>query len=68
MIFTRQRYYETGLKSSKPLARRLQKQQADNTIYKIRDPKRSKTRYYEQDKENISKVLQILIYTTMFRG
>lgn len=38
MLFTKQRYYETGGKSMKLLAYKLKKQQADNTIYKIRDP------------------------------
>lgn len=38
MIYTKQKYYESGPKFSKLLARKLQKQQADGTIYKIRDP------------------------------
>ena len=36
--FTKQRYYEAGLKASKRLAWRLRKQQSENTVYKIRDP------------------------------
>lgn len=38
MIYTKQKYYESGSKFAKQLARKLQKQQSDNTIYKIRDP------------------------------
>ena len=48
MVFTRQKYYEAGSKSMKLLARRLQKQQADSTIYKIRDPV-SKDIVYKQE-------------------
>ena len=48
MIFTRQTYYESGAKSQNILARKLQKQRADNTIYKIRDND-SKTIQYKQD-------------------
>ena len=47
-IFTRQTYYESGAKSLKILARKLQKQRADNTIYKIRDID-SKTIQYKQE-------------------
>ena len=36
--FMKQRYYEAGSKASKLLAQRLRRQQAENTIYKIRDP------------------------------
>lgn len=38
MIYTKQKYYESGSKFAKLLAWKLQKQQSDNTIYKIRDP------------------------------
>ena len=48
MIFPRQAYYESGAKSLKILARKLQKQQADNAIYKIRDID-SKTIQYKQE-------------------
>ena len=36
--FVKQTYYEGGSKASRLLARRIRKQQALNTIYKIRDP------------------------------
>ncbi len=36
--FTKQTYYESGLKASKHLARRLKVQQASHIIHKIRDP------------------------------
>ena len=38
MLFTKQRYYEVGGKSMKLLAYKLKKQQADNTIFKIKNP------------------------------
>ena len=38
LIFLKQRYYEAGGKSTKLLAYRLKKQQAENTIFKIKDP------------------------------
>ena len=37
MLFTKQKYYESGSKFSKVLAWKLRKQQADRTIFKIRD-------------------------------
>lgn len=48
MAFTKQKHYESGSKSTKLLERKLQKQQTDNTIYKIRDLN-SKTVQYKQD-------------------
>lgn len=36
--FMKQRYYEAGPKASTLLAWRLRKQQAENSIHKIRDP------------------------------
>lgn len=41
--FARQKYYEVGSKATKLLAWRLCKQQAENTIHEIRDPKSNKT-------------------------
>ena len=37
-LFSKQRYYEVGGKSLKLLSYKLSKQQADNAIYKIRNP------------------------------
>lgn len=48
MTYTKQKYYESGSKFAKLLARKLWKQQADSTIYKIRDPD-SKTLLYKQN-------------------
>ncbi len=39
MLYTKQKYYEGGSKYSKQLAYKLRKQQSDNAIHKIRDPK-----------------------------
>lgn len=49
MLFSRQRYYENGPKFTKLLAWKLKKRQADNTIYKIRDPQKN-TLESKQDK------------------
>ena len=38
LIFTKQKYYEGGGKASKLLAYRLKKQQAENSIHKIKNP------------------------------
>jgi len=38
MIFAKQKHYESRPRSAKILARSLQKQRADNTIYKIKHP------------------------------
>lgn len=38
LIFLKQRHYEAGGKSAKLLGYKLKKQQAENTIYKIKDP------------------------------
>lgn len=40
--FLKQRYYEAGSKATKLLAWRLRKQPAQNTIFKIKDPKTKK--------------------------
>ena len=40
--FMKQRYYEAGPRAAKLLAWRLRKQQAENIIYKIRDPTTNK--------------------------
>lgn len=40
--FARQRYYENGSKALKLLAWKLRKQQAESTIFEIRDPKTPK--------------------------
>ena len=51
--FTRQRYYENGPKALKLLAWRLRKQQTENTIYEIRDPKTEKFFRKQEDIHNI---------------
>lgn len=56
MVFTKQKYYESGPKSVKLLSRKLQKQQVDNTIYKIKNPD-SKTIHHKHDEiqKNVKK-------------
>lgn len=39
MRFTKQKYYETGQRAMKLLSWRLRKQQAERTVYKVRNPK-----------------------------
>ena len=53
--FMKQRYYEAGPKASRLLAWRLKKQQAENTIYKIRDPVTNKI---TSNMDNIQKVFE----------
>lgn len=62
-IFTKQKYYEVGGKSIKLLAYRLRKQQADNSIYKIRNPT---TKKIENGSDEIRKILKYStrIYTS----
>uniref|UniRef100_A0A096LQF6 Reverse transcriptase domain-containing protein n=1 Tax=Poecilia formosa TaxID=48698 RepID=A0A096LQF6_POEFO len=40
--YMRQRYYEAGPKAAKVLSWRLRKQQVENTIYKVRNPRTNK--------------------------
>ena len=55
LLFTKQQYYETGGKSLKLLSYRLRKQQADRTIYKIRN---SETNVIETSPEKIQQCFQ----------
>ena len=55
-IFLKQRYYETGGKSAKLLAYRLRKQQMENTVYKIKNPK---TKVVETTTEKIQESFEI---------
>lgn len=52
LIYIKQNYYEGGSKYTKLLSYKLQKQQADNTIYKIRDP----------DSKEIHKIISTKLY------
>lgn len=48
IVFTKQKYYVAGPTSLKLLARKLKKQRADSTMYKIKDLD-SKTIKYKQE-------------------
>lgn len=61
ILFTKQRYYEIGNKSTKLLAYKLKKQQARNNIYGIRDPKNN-VKYKTED---IQKCFE-LYYTKLY--
>lgn len=62
--FTKQKYYESGFKSTKLLARKLQKQQTDNTIYKIRDLNSKNIQYKQNEiQKTFLKKYYKLLYT-----
>lgn len=63
MVFTKQKYYESGSKSTKLLARKLQKQQTDNTIYKIRDLNSKNIQYKLKEIHKTFKKYYKLLYT-----
>lgn len=52
LIFTKQKYYEGGGKASKLLAYRLKKQQAENSINKIRNPITNSIQYKLKEIQN----------------
>lgn len=62
MLFTKQKYYEIGSKSTKLLAYKLKKQQAKNSIYGVRDPHNGTVRYKTED---IQKCFE-LYYTKLY--
>lgn len=51
--FVKQNYYEAGPQATRLLARHLRKQQASNTIHKIRDPKTNRLSHEPDEIERI---------------
>lgn len=62
MLFTKQKYYEIGKKSTKLLAYKLKKQQVKHSIFGIRDPYNGTVRYKTED---IQKCFE-LYYTKLY--
>ena len=63
MLYTKQKYYEGGSKYSKLLAYKLRKQQADSTIYKIRDPKTKNVYHQIEEIKDCFKVYYEKLYS-----
>ena len=61
--FVKQDYYEMGSKATKLLARRIRKQQATNTIHKIRDHHSGQLKYNAEEIENTFKDCYKTLYT-----
>ena len=61
--FVKQDYYEMGCKATKLLARRIRKQQATNTIHKIRDHHSGQLKYNAEEIENTFKDYYKTLYT-----
>lgn len=54
ILFTKQKCYKTGAKFAKLLARKQQKQKADTTIYKIRDPRKKNLAHKREEIQTIA--------------
>ena len=63
--FVKQQFYETGPKATKLLARRIRKQQALNTIHKIRDPQSGQIKHNVAEIEKIFKDYYKNLYTQL---
>lgn len=65
MRFTKQKYYETGPKAMKLLSWRLRKQQAERTVYKIRNPKNNKVCHKLEEIQQAFEVYYKDLYTQL---
>lgn len=63
LMFLKQKYYESGIKAMKLLARKLCKQQADATIQKIQDPISKQLFHKSEDIQGVFKNYYRKLYT-----
>lgn len=64
LTYMKQRWYEAGPRASKLLSWKLRKQQGENTIYKVRDPKTDKmTTKLEEIQRAFEKYYTAALYT-----
>lgn len=63
-IFLKQSYYEAGPREAKSLARRMRKQQINNLMSKLHDPKTNKSKYDPKDIERIFRYYEKLYKQT----
>ena len=62
-MYTKQKYYEGGSKHARLLAFKLRKQQADNTVYSIKDPTTKQTHHDIDDIKRCFNIFYEKLYT-----